>query len=337
MGEVVMTPHGNFAPLVERYFGQRLITQKQASAHTIASYRDTFRLFLQFTRKRIGKSPSDLEFSDFDADLIDAFLTDLEKSRGISARSRNLRLSALRSFFRFALYFEPAHAGRLQKILAIPAKRYDRTVVGFLTRPEVESLLAVPDCGTWNGRRDHALLLLAFQTGMRLSEITGLRRHDVQFDTGAHVRCLGKGRKERCTPLAAKTVRVLKAWLKEPMPSDSEFLFPTVQGRRMSADAVQCLLAKYTAIARQTCLSLRNKRVSPHVARHTAAMELLQAGVDLSIIALWLGHESIETTQKYLDANLALKEAALAKTVPLNTRITRFRHDDHLLQFLNGL
>jgi site-specific recombinase XerD len=172
---------------------------------------------------------------------------------------------------------------------------------------------------------------------MRLSEITGLRRHDVQFDTGAHVRCLGKGRKERCTPLAAKTVRVLKAWLKEPMPSDSEFLFPTVQGRRMSADAVQCLLAKYTAIARRTCLSLRNKRVSPHVARHTAAMELLQAGVDLSIIALWLGHESIETTQKYLDANLALKEAALAKTVPLNTRITRFRPDDHLLQFLNGL
>lgn len=337
MGEVVMTPHASFAPLVERYFGQRLITQKQASAHTIASYRDTFRLFLQFTRKRTGKSPSDLEFSDIDVDLIEAFLTDLEKCRRISARSRNLRLSALRSFFRFALYFEPAHAGRIQQILGIPAKRYDRTLVGFLTRPEVESLLAVPDCRTWNGRRDHALLLLAFQTGMRLSEITGLHRHDVQLNTGAHVRCLGKGRKERCTPLAANTVRELKAWMKESVPSDSEFLFPTAHGRRMSADAVQSLFAKYAAIARQTCLSLRNKRVSPHVARHTAAMELLQAGVDMSIIALWLGHESIETTQKYLDANIALKEAALAMTVPLNTRISRFRPDDRLLQFLNGL
>ncbi|MGB6488195.1 MAG: tyrosine-type recombinase/integrase [Steroidobacteraceae bacterium] len=263
-----MTPHASFAPLVERYFGQRLITQKQASAHTIASYRDTFRLFLRFTRKQTGKSPSDLEFSDIDVDLIEAFLTDLEKCRGISARSRNLRLSALRSFFRFALYFEPAHAGRIQQILAIPAKRHDRTLVGFLTRSEVESLLAVPDCRTWNGRRDHALLLVAFQTGMRLSEITGLRRHDVQLDTGAHVRCFGKGRKERCTPLAVKTVKELKAWMKEPVRGDSDFLFPTVHGRRMSADAVQCLLAKYAAIARQTCFSLRSKRVSPHVARH---------------------------------------------------------------------
>ena len=337
MGEVAMTSPASFAPLVERYFGQRLITQKQASPHTIASYRDTFRLFLQFTRKRTGKAPSDLAFSDIEVDLIETFLTDLEKRRGISARSRNLRLSALRSFFRFALYYEPAHAGRIQQILAIPAKRHDRTLVGFLTRSEVKALLAIPDSRTWNGRRDHALLLVAFQTGMRLSEITALHRHDVELETGAHLRCLGKGRKERCTPLAAKTVTELKAWMKEPVPNDSEFLFPTVHGRRMSADAVQYLLAKYTAIARRTCLSLRNKRVSPHVARHTAAMELLQAGVDLSVIALWLGHESIETTQKYLDANIALKEAALAKTVPINTRANRFRPDDRLLQFLNGL
>jgi site-specific recombinase XerD len=332
-----MTSHATFAPLVERYFSQRLIMQKQASPHTIASYRDTFRLFVQFVHKRIGKAPSTLAFSDVDVDLIEAFLTDLEKRRGISARSRNLRLSALRSFFRFVLYYEPEHAGRIQQILAIPAKRHDRALVGFLTRSEVEALLATTDPHTWNGRRDHALLLIAFQTGMRLSEITGLRRCEVELKTGAHLRCLGKGRKERCTPLVAKTVKELKTWMKEPVPGDSEFLFPTMHGRRMSADAVQSLLAKYTAIARRTCISLRNKRVSPHVARHTAAMELLQAGVDLSVIALWLGHESIETTQKYLDANIALKEAALAKTVPLSTRAHRFRPDDRLLQFLNGL
>jgi site-specific recombinase XerD len=333
-----MTFHVSFAPLVERYFSQRLITQKQASPHTIASYREAFRLFLLFTRTRTGKSPSNLAFSDIDVDLIEAFLTDLEKRRSSSARSRNLRLSALRSFFRFALYYEPEHAGRIQQILAVPAKRHDRTLVGFLTRSEVEALLATTDSRTWNGRRDHALLLLlAFQTGMRLSEITGLRRRDTELKTGAHIRCFGKGRKERCTPLAAKTVKELRAWMAEPVPGDSEFLFPTGHGRRMSADAVQYLFAKYTAIARRTCPSLRKKRVSPHVARHTAAMELLQAGVDLSVIALWLGHESIETTQKYLEANIDLKEAALTKTVPLNTRIRRFRPNDRLLHFLNGL
>jgi site-specific recombinase XerD len=337
MGEVSMTPQPSFAPLLERFFTQRLITQKQVSPHTIASYRDTFRLFLQFARKQTNKAPSDLAFSDIGVELVEAFLTDLEKRRGISARSRNLRLSALRSFFRYALYYEPMHAGRIQQILVIPAKRHDRTLVGFLTRPEVEALLAAPDIRTWNGRRDHALLLVAFQTGMRLSEITGLRRHDVELDSGAHARCLGKGRKERCTPLAVKTVKELKAWIKEPAPRQSEFLFPTVHGQRMSADAVQSLFSKYTTIARRTCFTLRNKHLSPHVARHTAAMELLQAGVDLSVIALWLGHESIETTQKYLDAHIALKEAALAKTAPLSARVPRFRPGDRLLQFLNGL
>jgi site-specific recombinase XerD len=332
-----MTSQASFAPLVERFFTQRLITHRQASPHTIASYRDTFRLLLHFLRKRTRKSPSDLTFADISVDLIESFLTDLEQSRGIGARSRNLRLSALRSFFRYALYHEPMHAGRLQQILAIPAKRYDRTIVGFLTRPEVEALLAAPDITTWNGRRDHALLLVAFQTGMRVSEITALRRHAVVLETGAHIRCLGKGRKERCTPLAAKTARELKAWIKVPASPQCDFLFPTVHGQRMSSDAIQYLFAKYTEIARRTCMTLRHKRVSPHVARHTAAMELLQAGVELSVIALWLGHESIETTQKYLDAHLALKEAALARTVPLDSRVGRFRPNDHLLQFLNGL
>jgi site-specific recombinase XerD len=201
----------------------------------------------------------------------------------------------------------------------------------------VEALLAAPDLRTWNGRRDHALLLVAFQTGMRLSELTSLRRGDIELNTGAHARCLGKGRKERCTPLTSQTVKVLKAWMREPPRGSSDLLFPTVHGERMSADAVQYLLAKYTAIARKTCVSLRKKRVTPHMARHTAAMELLQAGVDLTVIALWLGHESTKTTQIYLDANLALKEAALAKTDAFAGRMSRYRPDDRMLQFLNGL
>jgi hypothetical protein len=243
-----MTPHTNFAPLLERFFTQRLITQRQVSPHTIASYRDTFRLFLQFARGRTKKAPSDLAFSDVHVDLVEAFLTDLETSRGISARSRNLRLSALRSFFRYAAYHEPTHAARIQQILAIPAKRHDRKLVDFLSRAEMEALLAAPDMRTWNGRRDHALLLVAFQTGMRLSELTSLRINDVELTTGAHLRCLGKGRKERCTPLTAQTVRVLKAWIQEPKQGKSDILFPTVHGQRMSADAVQYLLAKYTRL-----------------------------------------------------------------------------------------
>ena len=327
----------DFAPLLERFFTQRLMTQRQVSPNTIASYRDTFRLFLRFAFKRLNTSPSDLAFSDMDVTLVEAFLDDLEKSRGISARSRNLRLSAIRSFFCYAAYFEPEHAGRIQQILAIPAKRQDRRLVGFLTRAEVDALLAAPDTQTWIGRRDHAWLLVAFQTGLRLSEMTGLRRADVELDTGTHIRCVGKGRKERCTPLTDQTTKVLKTWIKEPVRGASDLLFPTVHGEPMSADAVQYLFSKHTAVAKRTCPSLNNKRVSPHIARHTAAMELLQAGVDPSVIALWLGHESIKTTQMYLDAHLALKEAALEKMEPHSGRPGRFRAEDRLLQFLNSL
>jgi site-specific recombinase XerD len=327
----------DFAPLLERFFTERLMRQRQASPNTIASYRDTFRLFLRFASERLHTPPSDLAFSDVDVALVEAFLHDLEKSRGVGPRSRNLRLSAIRSFFRYAAYFEPAHAGRIQQILAIPAKRQDRRLVGFLTRLEVDALLAAPDTQTWIGRRDHAWLLVAFQTGMRLSEMTGLRRADVELDTGRHVHCVGKGRKERCTPLTEQTAKVLKAWLKEPAPRGSHLLFPTVHGEPMSADAVQYLFSKQAAVARRTCPSLNQKRVSPHIARHTAAMELLQAGVDPSTIALWMGHESIKTTQMYLDAHLALKEAALQKTEPHGGRPGRFRADDRLLQFLNSL
>jgi integrase/recombinase XerD len=332
-----MTAISTFAPLLQSYFTQRLITQKKVSPHTIASYRDTFRLLLQFVQKRLQKAPSSLRLSDIDAALIDAFLDDLEKTRAVSVRSRNLRLSAIRSFFQYVAYYEPAHAERIQQILAIPSKRHDRPLVGFLTRPEVEAVLAAPDQLSWIGRRDHAMLLLAFQTGLRLSELTGLRKGDLELNAGAHVRCVGKGRKERCTPLAAHTVRVLRAWIKEPVRGTLDLVFPTVHGERMSADAVQYRLAKHVAVARQSCPSLKNKRVTPHLARHTAAMELVQAGVDLAVIALWLGHESTKTTQTYLDAHLALKEAALAKTTPFNGRVGRYKPKDDLLQFLTGL
>jgi integrase/recombinase XerD len=334
-----MKNENGFPGLLERFFTQRLIAQRRVSAHTIASYRDTFRLLLQFIEKRVRKPPSALALTDLDPASIGAFLDELEKGRGNSARSRNLRLTAIRSFYRYAAHEEPAHSGLIQRVLAMPAKRYEKRLIGFLTRPEIDAILAAPDLTTWAGRRDRTFLLVAVQTGLRLSEMTTLCREDVVLGTGAHVRCLGKGRKERCTPLAKQSADALKRWLREPRRGVDDIVFPSARGSRLSADGVQFRLAKHLATAQQQCSSLKKKRVTPHVLRHTAAMELLQAGVDRSVIALWLGHESIETTQMYLDADLALKEKALAKTTPLaeakSTR--RYRPDDKLLAFLKGL
>lgn len=332
-----MKTAATLAVLVQRFFTQRLLDQRQVSPHTIRSYRDTFRLLLAFARQRLHKPPSHLALEEIDAPLIGAFLDDLEKSRGNGARSRNLRLTAIRSFFQYAAYETPAHAGQIQRILAMPSKRYARRLVTFLTRLEIDALLAAPDPRTWGGRRDHAFLLVAVQTGLRVSEMTGLRRQDVSLGTGAHVHCVGKGRKERCTPLTKQAVRVLHAWMQEPTRTPTEMVFPNARGGRLSTDGARYLLAKHTAVARRACPSLAHKRVTPHVLRHTAAMELLQAGVDRAVIALWLGHESVETTQMYLDANLALKEEVLAKTTPLNANPGRFRADDQLLAFLGGL
>jgi integrase/recombinase XerD len=329
----------NFPVLLEHFFTQRLMAQRQASGHTIGSYRDTFRLLLQFAHKRLRKPPSSLTLADLDAPLIGAFLDDLQTARSNSARSRNLRLTAIRSFFRYAAFEAPSASGMIQRVLAIPNQRYEKKLVGFLTRPEIVALLSAPDQYTWAGRRDFTLLLLAIQSGLRLSELTSLTRSDLVLGTGAHVRCTGKGRKERCTPLTRQCATVLKAWLKEPGRGRDgcDAVFPNARGGRLSAGGVQYLLAKHLAVAQKSCSSLRDKPVSPHVMRHTAAMELLQAGVDRSVIALWLGHESVETTQIYLDANLAIKEQALAKTTPLNTKARRYRADDALLQFLRSL
>jgi integrase/recombinase XerD len=332
-----MPDPSNLPGLLQSFFTVRLMAQRKVSPHTIASYRDTFRLLLQFAQNRLRKAPSQLGLADLDASLVDAFLADLEKQRRNGPRSRNLRLTAIRSFFRYAALESPAQGGVIQRVLAIPNQRQPRALVGFLTRPEIEALLAAPDRTRWLGRRDHAFLITAVQTGLRLSEMTALRHEDVSFGAGAHVRCRGKGRKERCTPLAKPTVAVLQAWIREQGRGDSKTLFPSSRGGPLSADGVQHLLARHVMKARKSCASLRKKRVSPHVLRHAAAMELLQAGVDRAVIALWLGHESVETTQIYLDADLALKEQALARTSPVKGAPKRYKPDDELLAFLKQL
>ena len=332
-----MTPGIPLAGLLERFFTQRLLQQRQASPHTIRSYHDTFRLLLRFAHQRLHTPPARLACPALDAPLIAAFLEDLEQRRGITARSRNLRLTAIRSFFHYAAYEEPAQAAQIARVLAIPGKRFTRRLVPFLTRPEIDALLAAPDPSIWFGRRDHALVLLSVQTGLRVSEVTGLQREDVVLGVGAHVRCLGKGRKERCTPLTKTTATVVRAWRREPARRQTTTLFPSAQGGRLSRDSVADLLAKHVARAAEGCPSLRDKRVTPHCLRHTAALELLQAGVDRGVIALWLGDESVETTQIYLEANLALKEEILAQTMPPDGTPTRYRADDELLAFLDQL
>jgi site-specific recombinase XerD len=322
--------------LLQSFFTERLLTQRQVSSHTIASYRDTFRLLLRFAQRERHKRPSELNLSDLDADLIGSFLTSLEQQRRCSARTRNARLTAIRSFFTYASFQEPGLSAHIQRVLAIPYKRQARPMVAFLSHAETEAVLAAPDKSTWLGRRDHALLTLAFQTGLRLSELTSLDQSAIAFGPGAHVRCRGKGRKDRSTPLTTGTAAVLRSWLKEP-GRVTEVLFPNARGGRLSADSVQHLVRKYAQLAAVRCPTLRGKRVSPHVLRHSAAMELLAAGVDSSVIALWLGHESVNTTQIYLHAHLALKEAALARTTPPNVRPGRFRPDDQLLAFLSAL
>lgn len=328
-----------FPALLERFFTERLMHQRQASPNTIASYRDTFRLLLIFAQKQLGKSPSALDLKDVDAILVTAFLDNLEVHRSISARTRNLRLTAIRAFFRFVSFEEPAHSALIQRVLAVPSKRCEQKMIDYLAKTEIEALLAAPDRATWIGRRNYAFLLLAIQTGMRLSELTGLDRSSVVFGVGSHVRCFGKGRKERCIPLTRYTSATIKNWLAEPSKQRSNALFPTIHGQRLSADTVQYLVAKYLAIARLHCPTLLQKRVTPHVLRHTAAMMLLQAGVDCSVIALWLGHESVQTTQVYLHAHMALKEAALAKLEPMNPakEPQQYHPDDQLLRFLSSL
>lgn len=329
-----MTP---LAPLLESFFLDRLMRQRRVSEHTLAAYRDAFRLLLCFTQRRLGKAPSELVLDEVNAELITAFLDHLETDRHNTVRTRNARHAAIRSFFRYIALHEPAHSALIQRVLAIPQKRFPRHLVCFLSRSEIDAILHAPDQRNWLGRRDHALIRLAVETGLRVSELTALCCDDLVLGRGAHVHCQGKGRKERCTPLHPQTVRILRDWLRHRQGKPQEPLFPSLRGSRLGRDAVERLLSKHVSTATKTCPSLRRKRVSPHVLRHTAAVCLLQAGVDRSVIALWLGHEGIETTQMYLAADLATKERALARTAPLPKHTARYRPDDALLGFLEGL
>ncbi len=326
-----------FPALLQRFFTDRLCTQMEASANTIAGYRDTFRLLLRFASERTGKAPTRLRIEDLDAEFIGDFLLHVEMTRRNGARSRNTRLSAIRSFFRFVAISEPAHLLRCQQILAMPDKRYVKRSVTFLDRDEISALLAAPDRSTWTGRRDHAILLVALQTGLRASELINLRCRDVVFGKGAHLRCDGKSRKERCTPLRRDTVSVLERWLKEGRGSGDDPLFPSMRSDRLSRDALEHLVRKHRQTAAASCPSLASKRVSPHILRHSTAMELLQHGVDQTVIALWLGHESVETTQVYIHADLRMKEKALSRITAPDTKPGRYRPDDKLLAFLEAL
>jgi integrase/recombinase XerD len=325
------------APVLQAFFTDRLARQRHASPQTVASYRDTWRLLLSFAAERTAKQPSGLDIADLDAPLIGNFLDHLESDRGNSPRTRNARLAAIRSMFAYAALRHPEHAETIARVLAIPAKKFDRALVTWLTEPEVGALLAAPDKSTWAGRRDHAMLALAAQTGLRISELTGLTCGDVHLGTGPHVSCHGKGRKERITPLARPVITVLRAWLAERHGDPEQPLFPNRTGGRLSRDAVEKRLAQHVTTATAGCPSLKAKNVTAHTLRHTAAMRLLHAGIDTSVIALWLGHEQAETTQIYLHANLELKEKALTRTAPSNTKPGRYQPPDQLLAFLENL
>ena len=325
------------APTLQAFFTDRLARQRDASPNTIAAYRDTWKLLLTYISHQIGKPPSQFDLADLDAEIIAAFLDHLEDDRGNSASTRNARLAAIRSLFRFAVLRHPEHAADIERVLAIPTKRTDRPLINYLTDPEIDALLAAPDVTTWFGRRDRALLALAIQTGLRISELTGLRCGDLHLGTGAYVACHGKGRKDRTTPLTRASCRVLHAWLTERAGRPDDPLFPTRQGARLSRDALERRVKVHTSHAAVTCPSLATKTISAHVLRHTAAMRLLHAGIDTSVIALWLGHENLETTQIYLRADLTLKERAINRTTPLRTPPGRYQPDDTTLAFLDSL
>ena len=318
------------APTLQAFLTDRLVRQRAASPHTVAAYRDTMKLLLTFAQQRLAKPPSALDLADLDAALIGAFLDHLQHERGNSVRTRNARLAAIHSLFKFAALRHPEQAALIQRVLAIPPKRFDKALITYLTSTEIDTILAAPDRLTRAGRRDHALLLLAVRTGLRVSELVNLNRADLHLDAGAHVDCLGKGRKHRSTPLDKHTVAVLNAWLEERGGQPNQPLFPTRTDTRLSRDAVQRLVTKHSTAAGL-------KAVTPHVLRHSAAMQLLHAGVDIAIIALWLGHEQAETTQIYLHADMTIKQRALDRTTPPNTKPGRYQPSDPVLTFLESL
>jgi len=328
----------SLAPTIQAFFTDRLMRQRHASPHTVAAYRDTFCLLFSYVADVGGKTPAQLDWADIDAVKIGAFLHHLEAVRGNSVRTRNARLSAIHSFFAFAALRHPEQADLIQRVLAIPEKRFDAALVCYLTRPEVNALLTSPDRSTWTGQRDHTLMLLAVQTGLRVSELAALRVQDVELGSGAHVRCWGKGRKERCTPLTKETVEVLRLWIRRCQGRPEDPLFPSRgSDRQLTRSAIWRLITKHASAASQNCPSLAQKDPTPHTLRHTCAMRLLESGIDIATIALWLGHSSLQSTNIYVHADMALKERALARTTPAHARPGRYRPRDKLLAFLQAL
>jgi site-specific recombinase XerD len=322
---------------VQRFFTERLAMQLKASPNTVASYRDTFRLLLRYVSGRLRRPPTELQVTDIDAELVGQFLADIESTRGNSARSRNARLSAIRSFFKYVAVNEPQLLHHCQRILAMPPKRHEKRAIDYLLRAEIEALIAAPDLSSWHGRRDRALLALALQTGLRVSELIGLSRGDIVLGAGAHVRCMGKGRKERATPIRKDSVKMLRDWLTERGGAETDPVFVSNRNQRLSRDAVEQIVRRHVQAASVRCPSLKKKRVTPHVLRHSAAMQLLQNGVDRTVIALWLGHESVETTQMYIHADIQVKEKAMARTRPIEAPPGRYQPGDKLLAFLEAL
>lgn len=326
------------APGLQAYFTDRLISQRAASPNTIAAYKITFQLLLGYTAEHTGKAPSTLDIAELDAPLITAFLDHLERDRHNSPATRNNRLSAIHSLFGYLALHHPEHAASVQRVLAIPPKRTERNVLTYLTEHEVDALLDACDQTTWTGRRDHAMFALTIQTGLRISELAGLTRHDVTLTTGANVHTVGKGRKERRTPLVPTIRAVLKAWLAERPGAPTDPLFPTITGNRhLSRDAIERRLAHHLTLASETCPSIKAKRVTMHTLRHTAAMRLLLAGNDITVIALWLGHEQISTTNIYLHADMTHKQQAIDRTTPITAKPSRYQPPDALLAFLEAL
>jgi integrase/recombinase XerD len=322
---------------LQRFFTERLGAQMKASPNTIASYRDTFRLLLRYAADQRKKEPTALQIADIDADLVAHFLTDLEKTRGNGARSRNTRLAAIRSFFRYVAVNEPQLLHHCQRVLAMPAKRHEKRAIDYLSREEIEAVIAAPNLATWHGRRDRAILVLTLQTGLRVTELITLTCGDIALGSGAHVRCMGKGRKERATPIRKDSVKLLRDWLVQRSGQPADPLFVSNRGTQLSRDAIECIVRRHVATATKKCPSLSTKRISPHVLRHSAAMQLLHNGVDRTVIALWLGHESVETTQMYIHADMKIKEKAIARTRPVEVKHGRYRPGDKLLAFLEAL
>jgi site-specific recombinase XerD len=334
---MMTTTPPSFPSLLQDFFSRRLLVQRNASARTVTSYRDTFCLLLSYAQRRTGKSPTDLLLADLDAPLVLDFLDHLETERQNSVRSRNARLAGIRSFLRYAALSDPASLPSIGRVLAIPTKRFERAVVGFLSREETEAILAAPDASTWSGHRDQVMLATFYNTGARVSEIIGLRVQDAHLDRSASLHIHGKGRKQRVVPLWKSTAANLREWLARTGQPAEAPLFPSRDGRPLSRSGVEDRLRVAVAAAAQSCPTLKGRQISPHTLRHTTAMHLLQSGVDITVIALWLGHESPATTHLYLEADLAMKERALKKLDQPPSGRQRFRPGDSLLAFLESL